>query len=92
VLPIDPPAKEGVVPGVALGPVKVRPYGFIKDTMTYDTYYPTSDDFPRPGFTNPDSGPTSNPEFHIKARATRWFWVRVARCLREVDDHRHDRS
>jgi hypothetical protein len=71
VLPIDPPAKEGVVPGFTLGPVKVRPYGFIKATMAYDTYDPTGDDFPRPGFTNPDSGPTSNPEFHIKARATR---------------------
>ena len=71
VLPIDPPAKEGVVPGFTLGPVKVRPYGFIKATMAYDTYNPTGDDFPRPGFTNPDSGPTSNPEFHIKARATR---------------------
>lgn len=71
VLPIDPPAKEGVVPGFTLGPVKVRPYGFIKATMAYDSYDPTGDDFPRPGFTNPDSGPTSNPSFHIKARATR---------------------
>ena len=33
VLPIDPPAKEGVVPGFTLGGVKVRPYGFIKATM-----------------------------------------------------------
>jgi len=71
VLPIDPPSKEGVVPGFTLGAVKVRPYGFIKATMAYDTYDPTGDDFPRPGFTNPDSGPTSNPNFHLKARATR---------------------
>lgn len=71
VLPIDPPAKEGVVPGITLGPVKVRPYGFIKATMAYDSYDPTGDDFPRPGFTAADSGPNSNPEFHIKARATR---------------------
>lgn len=71
VLPIDPPAKEGVVPGITLGPVNVRPYGFIKTTMAYDSYDPTGDDFPRPGFTAADSGPTNNPEFHLKARATR---------------------
>lgn len=71
VLPIDPPSKEGVVPAFTLGGVKVRPYGFIKATMAYDSYDPTGDDFPRPGFTAADSGPNSNPEFHIKARATR---------------------
>jgi hypothetical protein len=71
VLPVDPPAKEGVVPGFTLGPVKVRPYGFIKATMAYDSYDPTGDDFPRPGFTAADSGPNNNPEFHLKARATR---------------------
>jgi hypothetical protein len=71
VLPVDPPAKEGVVPGFTLGPVKVRPYGFVKATMAYDSYDPTGDDFPRPGFTAADSGPNNNPEFHIKARATR---------------------
>ena len=70
-LPVDPPAKEGVVPAFTLGGVKVRPYGFIKATMAYDSYDPTGDDFPRPGFTAADSGPNSNPEFHVKARATR---------------------
>jgi len=71
VLPVDPPSKEGVVPAFTLGGVKVRPYGFIKATMAYDSYDPTGDDFPRPGFTSADSGPNNNPEFHIKARATR---------------------
>jgi hypothetical protein len=71
VLPVDPPEKGGVVPGLSLGPVKVRPYGFIKTTMAYDSYDPTGDDFPRPGFTAADSGPNKNPEFHLKARATR---------------------
>jgi len=71
VLPVDPPAKEGVVPAFTLGGVKVRPYGFIKATMAYDSYDPTGDDFPRPGFTAADSGPNTNPELHIKARATR---------------------
>ena len=71
VLPIDPPAKEGLVAALKLGPVKVTPYGFIKSTMAYDSLDPTGDDFPRPGFTNADTGPNKNPEFHIKARATR---------------------
>jgi hypothetical protein len=71
VLPIDPPAKDGLVAALKLGPVKMTPYGFIKSTMAYDSYDPTGDDFPRPGFTAADSGPNSNPEFHVKARATR---------------------
>jgi len=71
VLPIDPPAKEGVVPAFSLGPVKVRPYGFIKTTMAYDTSDPRGDDFIVPGFLNSDTGPNPNPEFHLKARATR---------------------
>ena len=71
VLPLDPPAKDGLKPALTLGPVRVLPYGFIKATMAYDSYDPTGDDFPRPGFSTADSGPNSNPEFHIKARATR---------------------
>ena len=70
VLPVDPPAR-GSVEGITIGGVKMRPYGFIKATMAYDSYNPTGDDFPRPGFTAADSGPNNNPEFHIKARATR---------------------
>ena len=71
VLPVDPPEKGAMKPAFTLGAVKVLPYGFIKATMAYDSYDPTGDDFPRPGFTAADSGPNSNPEFHIKARATR---------------------
>ena len=70
VLPIDPPAK-GSVEGISLGAVKMRPYGFIKTTLAYDSYDPTGDDFPRPAFSAADSGPNANPEFHLKARATR---------------------
>jgi hypothetical protein len=72
VLPIDPPAKDSVKPAFTLGAVRVLPYGFIKSTMAYDSYDPTGDDFPRPGFTAADSGPNDNPEFHIKARSTRF--------------------
>ncbi len=72
VLPIDPPTKDALKPAFMLGAVRVLPYGFIKSTMAYDSYDPTGDDFPRPGFTAADSGPNNNPEFHIKARSTRF--------------------
>ena len=71
VLPLDPPAKDALVPGFKLGAVKVLPYGFIKATEVYDSLDPTGDDFPRPGFAASDTGPNKNPEWHMKARATR---------------------
>jgi hypothetical protein len=71
VLPVDPPVKDGLAPALKLGAVRMTPYGFIKSTMAYDSYDPTGDDFARPGFTAADSGPNTNPEFHIKARTTR---------------------
>ena len=71
VLPIDPPAKDGLVAALKLGPVKMTPYGFIKATTAYDSSSPRGDDFPPPGFLNADTGPNPNPEFHVKARATR---------------------
>ena len=70
VLPVDPPAK-GSVEGISLGAVKMRPYGFIKTTLAYDSSDPRGDDFIVPGFLNPDTGPNKNPEFHLKARSTR---------------------
>ncbi len=70
VLPVDPPRK-GSVEGISLGAVKMRPYGFIKATMAYDSSDPRGDDFIVPGFLNSDTGPNKNPEFHLKARATR---------------------
>jgi hypothetical protein len=71
VLSLDPPKKEGLTPGIMLGGVTVTPYGFVKATMAYDSLDPTGDDFPRPAFTAADTGPNSNPEFHVKARASR---------------------
>jgi hypothetical protein len=71
VLPLDPPLKEGLAPALKLGAVRMTPYGFVKATMAYDSLDPTGDDFPRPGFTAADTGPNNNPEFHLKARATR---------------------
>jgi len=71
VLALDPPKREGLTPGIMLGGVTVTPYGFIKVTAAYDSLDPTGDDFPRPAFTAADTGPNNNPEFHVKARASR---------------------
>ena len=72
VLSLDPPLKEGLTPGIMIGGVTLRPYGFIKTTLAYDSLDPTGDDFPRPGFSAADTGPNKNPEFHLKARSTRF--------------------
>jgi hypothetical protein len=70
--PVDPPVKEGLVPAFKLGPVRMTPYGFVKATVVHDSSDPRGDDFPLPGFLNADTGPTTNPAFHIKARSTRF--------------------
>jgi hypothetical protein len=72
VLPVDPPVKGGLVPAFKLGPVGMTPYGFIKATLAHDSSDPRGDDFIVPGFLNPDTGPNTNPEFHLKARSTRF--------------------
>ncbi len=73
VLPIDPPAKDALAKGIKLASgAYISPYGFIKATAAYDTSMARGDDFPVPGFLNADTGPNPNPEFHMKARATRF--------------------
>jgi hypothetical protein len=77
VLPVDPPVKDGLAAAFKLGAVKMTPYGFIKATAVNDTSSPNGDDFPFVGvFLGSTSilntGPTKDPEFHIKARATRF--------------------
>jgi len=72
VLPLDPPVKEGLIPALKLGAVRFTPYGFIKSTAAHDSSDPRGDDFILPGFLNADTGPTTDPAFHIKARATRF--------------------
>jgi hypothetical protein len=78
VLPIDPPRKDGLVPAFKAGAVRVTPYGFIKATAAHDSSMPNGDDFPFIGlFTgsatgNQNTGPTKDPEFHIKARGSRF--------------------
>ena len=85
VLTLDAPKKEGLTPGIMLGGVTVTPYGFIKATAAYDSLDPTGDDFPRPAFTAADTGPNNNPEFHLKARATRvgsrFEWPDISRNI-----------
>jgi hypothetical protein len=71
VLPVDPPAKEGLAGALKLGAVRMTPYGFVKATAAYDSSSPRGDDFPPPGFLNADTGPTPNSEFHVKARQSR---------------------
>lgn len=76
VFPIDPP-KTGGLNGVKVGPLTVAPYGFIKATVVHDSSMPDGDDFPFPGlFLNSgnilSTGPTKDPEVHVKARSTRF--------------------
>jgi hypothetical protein len=76
VLPVDPPRKDGLNAAFKMGPVKMTPYGFIKATAVRDSSAPNGDDMPFPGlFLSSTSilntGPTLDPEFHLKARSTR---------------------
>jgi hypothetical protein len=76
VSPVDPPVKDGLNAAFKMGPVKMTPYGFVKATAAHDTSSPNGDDFPFVGLflTTPqtfDTGPTKDPEFHLKARSTR---------------------
>jgi hypothetical protein len=78
VLTVDPPRKDGLVPAFKAGAVRVTPYGFIKATAAHDSSMPNGDDFPFIGlFTGSatgttNTGPTKDPEFHIKARGSRF--------------------
>ena len=78
VFPIDAP-KTGGLAGIKAGPITLAPYGFIKATVVHDSSDPDGDDFPFPGIwlnagTNStfNTGPTQDPEVHIKARSTRF--------------------
>ena len=76
VLPVDPPVKDGLKAAFSMGPVKMTPYGFLKATAVYDTSNPNGDDMPFPGvfLATPQvfsTGPTKDPEFHLKARSSR---------------------
>ncbi len=80
-LPVDAPKTGGLV-GIKIGPVTLRPYGFIKATAAKDTSNPNGDDFPFVGLFLTQSpaaaghftttGPTLDPTFFVKARSTRF--------------------
>jgi hypothetical protein len=70
-LPIDPQAREGLIPDLKLGSgARIKPYGFFKTSMIYDSSSPLGNDFPLP-LLAADTGPKGSPEFHLKARSLR---------------------
>jgi hypothetical protein len=71
VFPVGGIPKGDLKPAIKLGPIGLTPYGFLKATFVHDSSSPGGDDFPLPGFIN-DTGPNAAPEFHIKARSTRF--------------------
>jgi len=74
VLSLDPPSKDALAHAWKLpSGAMIAPYGFIKSTAAYDSYQPYGDDFIKPLFLagGTNSGPGSNPDFHLKARSSR---------------------
>jgi hypothetical protein len=78
VLPIDLPKQGGMIPDIKLGSGgNLKIYGFLKATAVSDTASSGgatfgSNDFPLPLLLGGDTGPTSDPQFHIKARSARF--------------------
>jgi hypothetical protein len=70
-LPVGGIKKGELKPAISVAGVGITPYGFLKATFVHDSSSPGGDDFPLPGFLG-DTGPTSAPEFHVKARASRF--------------------
>ncbi len=72
VLTMDPPKREGLIPDISIGKnIHIKPYGFFKTSVAYDTQSPYGNDFPLPGFIGDINGPDNLSEFHIKARSLR---------------------
>jgi hypothetical protein len=70
-LPIEPQAREGLIPDLKLGSgARIKPYGYFKTSVIRDSSSPLGNDFPLP-LLAADTGPTGSPEFHLKARALR---------------------
>ena len=78
VLPIDAPKQGGLIPDIRLGSgANVKLYGFFKASVVKDTASSGggtfgSQDWPLPMFIGGDTGPTSDPQFHLKARSARF--------------------
>jgi hypothetical protein len=70
-LPIEPQARQGLIPDLKLGSgARIKPYGYFKTSIIHDSSSPLGNDFPLP-LLAADTGPSSSPEFHLKARALR---------------------
>jgi hypothetical protein len=70
-LPIEPQAREGLIPDLKLGSgARIKPYGYFKTSVIHDSSSPLGNDFPLP-LLAADTGPGASPEFHLKARALR---------------------
>ncbi|HET9695895.1 MAG TPA: hypothetical protein VFP40_03445 [Terriglobales bacterium] len=84
-LPVETPKKDGLIPDLKVGPVKLKPYGMIKASVIYDTSSPRGDDMPINFFVFGDSGPDKSPEFRVKARFLRigsnFEWPDVSKKL-----------
>ncbi len=70
-LPVGGVPRNATTPAFLAEGVGMTPYGFIKATAIEDSSSPNGDDFPLPGFLA-DTGPDGAPEFHVKARSTRF--------------------
>jgi hypothetical protein len=77
VLPIDVPKQSGLIPDIKLGSgVSMKIYGFYKATAVSETASSGgatfgSQDWPLPLLIGGDTGPTSDPQVHLKARSFR---------------------
>ena len=71
VFPVGGLTKGEMKPALTMGNLHITPYGFIKATFVHDSSSPGGDDFPLPGFAA-DTGPQGSPEFHIRARSSRF--------------------
>jgi hypothetical protein len=69
--PVGGIQRDATAPAFKADGVGMTPYGFIKATAIEDSSSPNGDDFPLPGFLC-DTGPDGAPEFHFKARSTRF--------------------
>jgi len=76
VLPIDAPKQGGLIPDIQLGSgAKMKLYGFFKATAVEESSSSGgatfgSQDWPLPLLLG-DTGPTADPQFHLKARSFR---------------------
>jgi hypothetical protein len=71
VLQVDPIKRDGLVPDIKLGSgAKLKLYGMVKASAIYDSSSPSGTDMPLP-YLGGDTGPTVDPEFHIRARNMR---------------------